>query len=552
MKAVFRDLIQKAIKELKEEGYIKSTTDVPIVIEYPDRRYGDYSTNIAFLIAKTERKKAMEIAEVIAGKIEKTDFIEAIEISSGGFINFRVKDIFWHNVLKEILIKKEKYGNINIGNGKKVNIEFVSANPTGPLHVGHARGAVVGDSLANLLKKAGYNVTKEYYINDAGRQVWLLGESIYARMCEISGIDYQFPEEGYKGSYIYELAKMALKELPNVFKLEKEEAIEMLSQWATNKIMETIKLDLMDLGVEFDLFFSEKKLYEEGEIEKALTELREKGFLYEEMGALWFRSTDFGDEKDRVVMKSDGSYTYFASDIAYHRNKFLRGYDIYINIWGADHHGYIKRVKGAIKALGFDDEKLTILLIQMVNLLKNGKQITMSKREGEGVTLRWLLNEVGKDATRFIFLTRKQDAHLDFDIDVAKKQTDENPVYYVQYAHARICSIRRIAEERKININVDPDKINYSLLKEEEEKEILRKLATFPDVIEGAVKHLEPHRITFYLLELASLFHTYYNRYRILEPEDELRLARFALAEGVRIVLKEGLRIIGVESKEVM
>ncbi|MGB9808337.1 MAG: arginine--tRNA ligase, partial [Thermosulfidibacteraceae bacterium] len=401
------------------------------------------------------------------------------------------------------------------------------------------------------LEKVGFEVTREYYINDAGKQVKLLGESILARMYELTGGEHTFPEDGYKGKYIYDLAKMALNEKPHVLDMEKEEAIEELSFWAVNRMMERINNDLRDLGIEFDVYFSERTLYNE-EIKRTIEELEKKGYTYEKDGAIWFKSTPFGDEKDRVLIRSDGTPTYFASDIAYHRNKFLRNYDFYINVWGADHHGYIKRVKGAIKALGFDDSKLDILLIQMVNLVRNGKPVTMSKREGEIVTLRWLLDEVGKDAIRFIFLTRKQDAHLDFDISIATKQTEENPVFYVQYAHARICSIYRTAMEKNLDIDLTRNEIKYSLISEEEEIEILKKLAIFPDIIEACVKNYEPHRITFYLMELASLFHSYYNRFKVLEQNDDLRIARVALCEGVRIVIKEGLRLIGVSAPEVM
>ncbi len=550
MKQYFREIVTKALSELKNRGVVPMDLEVPVIIEYPDVKYGDYSTNVAFLIAKTLRRKPLEIADLIKGEV-CSELLDSVEISGGGFINFRVKKDFWYYILQKILKEGDRYGELNLGDGKSINIEFVSANPTGPLHVGHGRGAVVGDSLARILEKAGYRVTREYYINDAGRQVELLGESILARMFELLGENYPFPEDGYKGEYVYELARIALNDMPDVLRIQKKEAVEKLSLWAVSRIMEWIKKDLTELGISFDIYFSERKLHE-GDIQNTIEELRKAGYTYEKDGALWFKSTLFGDEKDRVLVRADGSYTYFAADVAYHRNKFLRGYDLYINVWGADHHGYIKRVKGALRALGFDDNKLEILLIQMVNLIKDGKPVTMSKREGEIVTLRWLLDEVGKDAVRFIFLTRKQDAHLDFDIGLATRQTEENPVFYVQYAHARICSIYRTAKDRNIDIDITKNEINYGLLNQEEEIEILRKLAMFPDTIEACAKNYEPHRMTFYLVDLASSFHRYYNKFRILEDNRELRIARVALCEGVRRVIKEGLKLIGIEAVEVM
>lgn len=550
MKQYFRNIVSKALLELKGKGVIPVDLEVPVIIEYPDAKYGDYSTNVAFLLAKTLRRKPIEIADLIKGEIV-SELLDSVEISGGGFINFRVKRDFWYYILEKILREGDRYGDLNLGEGKSINIEFVSANPTGPLHVGHGRGAVVGDSLARILEKAGYKVTREYYINDAGRQVELLGESILARMFELKGENYPFPEDGYKGEYIYELARIALSKMQDVLKIDKKEAIERLSLWAVDKIMEWIKRDLTELGISFDIYFSERELHK-GDIQNTIEELKKAGYTYEKDGAIWFKSTLFGDEKDRVLVRADGSFTYFAADVAYHRNKFLRNYDLYINVWGADHHGYIKRVKGALKALGFDDTKLEILLIQMVNLIKDGKPVTMSKREGELVTLRWLLDEVGKDAVRFIFLTRKQDAHLDFDIGLATRQTEENPVFYVQYAHARICSIYRTAKDRNIDIDITKGRINYDLLNQEEEVEILKKLAMFPDTIEACVKNFEPHRMTFYLVDLASSFHRYYNKFRILDDNRELRIARVALCEGVRTVIKEGLRLIGIEAVEVM
>ena len=522
---------------------------VQIHVEYPDKRYGDYATNVAFWLSKVLKKPPREIATKIAVNL-KHPFIEKVEVAGPGFINITMNEHWWHSIVKKILTLKEGYGQLSIGNGKRIQIEYVSANPTGPLHVGHGRGAAVGDSLARILKKAGYEVEREYYINDAGRQIRMLGESIWARCMELQGKEVEFPEDGYRGNYVVDLAKEALREFPDILERPKDEAVEVLAQWGKDKLLKQIVDDLRSFNVSFDSFFSEKSLHESGEVSKIIEELKAKGYIYEKDGALWFKSTAFGDEKDRVVVRATGEPTYFAADIAYHKNKMERGYDTCIDVWGADHHGYIPRVKASMAALGYNPERLKVLLIQMVNLLKNGEPVVLSKRAGEIITLRWLINEVGTDAARFIFLTRKCDSHLDFDIEIAKRQTEENPVFYVQYAHARVCSIKRTAQERNITLSLnEPD---LSLLKEEEEKELMRKLAQFPDVIENCAKTFEPHRLTYYLTELASLFHGYYNRFRVLTEDEALRNARFALCEAVRLVIKEGLNLLGVSAPEVM
>ncbi len=538
---------QKALSKARQEGKI-SNIDVPIFVDYPDKRYGDYATNVAFLLSKKEKKNPREIASIIAGHLEIPD-MEKLEIAGPGFINITMKKEYWYKVLKHILDEKSDFGNIDSGRGRRIHLEFVSANPTGPLHIGHGRGAAVGDSLSRILKKAGFYVEKEYYINDAGRQIKLLGESLWARIMEILGKKVEFPEDGYHGKYVMELAKEALKEHPEITKQEKDKAISFLSEWGKNKIMEWIKEDLSAFEVQFDTFFSEKGLHENGKINEAIELLKKNGYTYEKEGALWFKSTEFGDEKDRVLIRANGEPTYFAADVAYHMEKFKKGFDLYINIWGADHHGYIKRVKAALQALGYDSKKLEILLIQMVSLLKDGKPISMSKRAGELITLRWLIEEVGKDAARFIFLTRKCDAHLEFDIEVAKRQTEENPVFYVQYAHARICSIFKNAQKLT---ELKDEPLILDLLKEEEEIEIIKKLSQFPDIIESCARNLEPHRLTYYLQELASLFHTYYNRFRVLVEDVKLAKARLAICKATQIVIAEGLNLLGVSAPEVM
>ncbi len=546
MKKEVVSCLRKAVLKAHEDGKIVNT-DTPIFVDYPDKRYGDYATNLAFLLSRREKKNPREIASIIAGYLEIPN-MEKLEIAGPGFINITMKREYWHGVLKHIAEKGRDFG-AEAGSGKKIHLEFVSANPTGPLHVGHGRGAAVGDSLGRILKKAGFAVEREYYINDAGRQMRLLGESLWARMMELLGKEVEFPEDGYRGSYVIELAKEVLNEHPEVAELEKEEAVSFLSEWGKNRIMEWIKEDLAAFEVEFDTFFSEKSLHESGKIEEVIERLRESGFTYEKEGALWFKSTEFGDEKDRVLVRASGEPTYFAADVAYHMEKFKKGFDLYINIWGADHHGYIKRVKAALQALGYDPEKLEILLIQMVSLLKDGKPISMSKRAGELITLRWLVEEVGKDAARFIFLTRKCDAHLEFDIEVAKRQTEENPVFYVQYAHARICSIFKNAEKFP---ELEDVPLSLELLKEEEEIDIIKKLSQFPDVIESCARNLEPHRLTYYLQELASLFHTYYNRFRVLVEDAKLAKARLTLCRATKAVIAEGLHLLGVSAPEVM
>ncbi len=548
MKKEILRIIEEALEEAKREGLIPDV-EVPVGVEYADKRFGDYATNIAFMLAKPAKKPPREVASILAGRIENP-YIERVEVAGPGFINITMKPSWWEMVVKKILREGSSYGSSDLGGGRRVQVEFVSANPTGPLHVGHGRGAAVGDSLARILEKAGFEVEREYYINDAGRQIRMLGESIWARCMELAGRKVEFPEDGYRGNYVIELARRALEEFPDILDREKDDAVKLLAEWGSKQLLEQIVEDLRLFNVEFDTFFSERSLHESGRVREVIRLLEEKGYIYEKDGALWFTSSAFGDEKDRVVVRADGEPTYFAADIAYHADKMERGYHMCINVWGADHHGYIPRVKAALEALGYDPDRLKVLLIQMVALLRDGEPIAMSKRAGEIITLRWLIEQVGTDAARFIFLTRKCDSHLDFDIEVAKRQTEENPVFYVQYAHARICSIERIAGER--GIALDPEGADLGLLVEEEERDLMRKLSQFPDVVEGAARALEPHRITYYLSELASLFHGYYNRFRVLVEDEGVRNARFALCKAVKVVIAEGLRLLGVSAPEVM
>lgn len=540
MRRKIRGLLESAMKKigLGEES--------PIV-DYPkNSKFGDYSTNVAMAAAERAGLRPRELAEKIVKQIEHPH-IERVEVAGPGFINIRVKKDWWWKGLRKLLIRGPEYGDLTLGKDKRVQIEFVSANPTGPLHIGHGRGAAVGDSLARILKKAGFDVEKEYYVNDAGRQMRILGESIWERCMELSGEEAQFPAQGYKGRYIYELAKEALREFPRLLDKPREEGINFLSQWGGEKILESIRKDLEVFGVKFDSWCWEKKLYQQGFVEESLGILKKKGYLYEKEGALWFKTSELGDEKDRVAIRSTGEPTYLASDIAYHHLKMKRGFHQVVDVWGADHHGYVSRVKAAMEALGHNPERLKVILIQMVSLIKGGEKVSMSTRQGEFIPLSHVIEEVGKDAARFIFLTRKSDAHLDLDIDLAKSKTEENPVFYVQYAHARICSIFRTARERGILLP-KWEEVSLKPLILPQELELIKKLSQFPDVIEGIALSLEPHRLTYYLHELVALFHSYYNHHRVLLEEKEKREARMVLAKAVGMVVREGLDLLGVEA----
>jgi len=537
--------IERAIKEIAPSS--------SVVIEIPpNQTIGDIATPQAMTLAKTFKKPPKEIASEIVERLKDSPLFHSIEIAGPGFINFKLSDRYIHQWCREVL-KGESSSIIRIdGTGKKINVEFVSANPTGPLHLGHGRGAAVGMAIVNLLRKAGYSVTAEYYINDAGRQVRLFGESVFARYKELLGIPYPLPEEGYKGDYITEIASEILNSIGPRYKDSTfEEVADFFIKTSVNMMIKRINEDLSLFGVFFDIYQSEAELYSSGEVQRTIDELRSRGYIYEKDGALWFASSRFGDDKDRVIKKSDGDYTYFTSDIAYHKKKIDRGYDLLINIWGADHHGYIPRLKAVLKALDYPEDRLKIYLVQMVNLLRDGRPIQMSKRAGEFVTLREIIDEVGADSTKFIFLTRRPDSHLDFDIEVAKRESLENPVYYVQYAHARMMSLFRHAMHQGIETN-SLEEARLELLGLEEEGFLLRKLIQYPLVLEGSLKALEPHRITFYLQELAGLFHSYYNKYRFITEDRELSRARLCLAKITGMILKDGLQLLGVNAPERM
>ena len=522
-----------------------------------EKKFGDLATNIALVTcahAKQVKQNPRQWAESLKEELlNLCPDLEKIEVAGPGFLNFFFKTSFWHEVVKNVFKQKDDYGSSNSGQGKKVQVEYVSANPTGPLHIGHGRGAAVGDSLTRILRFTGFDVHTEYYLNDAGRQMRLLGQSVWIRYQQLCGCSVSLPEDCYKGEYIKDIAKAILaSHNRKLLSLPEQDAITLCQEKAMTSILEGIKKDLENFRVEHQVWFSEKSLVEQGEVEKTLTYLKDKGLAYEQDGALWFKSTQFGDDKDRVLKKSDGFLTYFASDIAYHKNKFERGFDLVIDIWGADHHGYVPRMKAAVQALGKDKESLQVILVQLVNLLREGEPVAMSTRAGEFVTLAEVCEEVGVDAARFIFLTRKSDSHLDFDLEVVKKKSLDNPVYYVQYAHARICSLMQKAREKNINIDQDLDEL-LPLLNTEEDMAILKHLDQFSDILNTCARTLSPHHLSYYLQELAGLLHRYYTVHPVLNAESHLLIqARMVLFQAVAQVLKNGLTLLGVNAPQRM
>ncbi len=581
MKERIKQVIKEAVNDLFGIHIPEPKVEKP-----RDEKLGDLATNISFLLAKELKKSPSQIAEEISSKLsDRTEFerVEAVK----GFVNFRISRELLLKEFSHLLRSGEDYFREDIGKGQKVQLEFVSANPTGPLHLGHGRGAVVGDTLARIMSFFGFDVVREYYINDAGRQVYLLGVSIFYRYLQLLGKEDRFPEvsrlfeeEGYKGNYVIELAE-SLKEAVGdllLFRRVREarerllksnfpfsmdyteglepsrtSEIELCSSFGLDAMMYQIKQDLKNMGVEFNTWFSERSLYEKGLVEDMINNLIQKGFTYEKDGALWLRTSLFGDDKDRVLRKSDGSYTYFASDIAYHWDKFSRGFERVINFWGADHYGYIPRVKASLKMLGISEDWLEVYLIQMVKLFKGGKEVRMSKRSGQFVTLRELIEDVGPDAIRFVFLTKRSDTPLDFDIDLVKEKSSENPVFYVQYAHARISGVFREFRERFGQEPALEEMLPHlNGLKEEEERNLIKKSLLFKDELIDIVLRRDPHLITYYLLDLASSFHRYYNRYRVIGSNKELLFARMALLRGIKECLRVGLKLIGVSAPDRM
>lgn len=553
MKEQIESLLKETLHALTEEGVIPGRDLESVSVSIPsNKEFGDFATNIAMVMASQAKRPPREIAGIIKERMERMrDIFDRVEIAGPGFINFHVAPDVWVRVLTAVLEQKEGFGTSAYGRGEKVQVEFVSANPTGPLHVGHGRGAAVGDTLARILKTAGFNVESEYYINDVGNQMNMLGLSVLSRYREIFGIETSFPENGYKGEYIRDIARRLFETHGQEFlSLGEKEAVAVCREFAAASILDGIKKDLDLFNVHFDSWFSEASLYRDHKVEETLEYLQEHALSYESEGALWFRTTRFGDEKDRVLRKQDSSLTYFAPDIAYHKDKLDRGFRKIIDIWGADHHGYVPRMKAAIEAMGAPDEAFHALLIQLVSLVREGQPVSMSTRSGEFVTLREIIDEVGKDVCRYFFMMRKSDAQLVFDLDLAKKKSDENPVYYIQYAHARICSIIRNASAQ--GIVADIEKLDTSLLASGDDLDLVKMIAAYPDVVVSCATDLEPHRISFYLLELATAFHRFYNRNRVITDNLQLTMARLVLITAVKQVLANALSLMGIGAPESM
>lgn len=553
--SLIRDELSSIIRRAVKDAFDLDENFEP-EIEIPSvAQHGDYATNTAMVLTRVLKKNPREIASRLADAItvQNPSIIDRLEIAGPGFMNFFIRKEAFRRVIPLIYERQESYGRLDIGKNRLVQVEFVSANPTGPLHVGHGRGAAVGDALARILEACGYRVQREYYINDVGKQMNILGRSLYLRYLELLGKPVDFPEDHYRGDYMKDLARQFYEEMGSKYlDVPEEEALPVCSKYAAGKILDGIRKDLEDFRVTYDEWFSEEKLHREGMVEKAIDELRNRGFIYEQDGAIWFKSSLFGDEKDRVVVRSNGAKTYFAADIAYHWNKMQRGFDTIIDIWGADHHGYVPRLKAVVEALGLNPEKLKVILVQLVNLLRGGQPVAMSTRAGEFVTLREVMDEVGVDAARYMFLTRRSDSPLDFDLELAKAQSSENPVYYVQYAHARISSLFEVARERGIKLDLEKAMKHLDRLEEPQEIQIMKLLAEFPFVLRKSAESLEPHRIPYYLHELASAFHPYYNHHRILTDDEALTQARLALAGAIHIVLKIALNLIGLSAPDKM
>jgi arginyl-tRNA synthetase len=567
--SLLSDAIREAAPQASEPG---------ILIEKPRQaQHGDYACNVALQLARALKRAPREIAAQLVAALPASPCVESAEVAGAGFINFFLRRGFKQETVNRVLRAGTEYGVVMLGRQKRVHIEFVSANPTGPLHVGHGRGAAYGASLSNILRAAGFEVAREYYVNDAGRQMDILALSTWLRYLERCGVAVDFPGAAYQGDYVRTMANAIHEQHGAEFardvtadafgraladpdeEIQLDRLVQMAKErlagdyayfhdFALNEQLEDCRSDLAEFGITFDQWFSERSLYDSGLVERALRNLDERGHLYEQDGAKWFRSTAFGDEKDRVVQRENGQYTYFASDIAYHLNKFERGPDLLIDVWGADHHGYVARVKGALAALGLNPEQLTIAMVQFAVLYRNGQKVSMSTRAGEFVSLRQLRQEVGNDAARFFYVLRRSDQHLDFDLDLAKSQSNENPVYYVQYAHARVCSVL----EQWGGETAELTDTATGTLVSEQELALLARLMDYPQAVEDAARDLSPHAIAFFVRELAAEFHSYYNATRILVEDEDMKRARLALAAAIRQVLRNGLALLGVSAPERM
>ncbi len=550
MRRELRDLLTQAIDRGLKAGDLPVSELPPLLLEPPKQReFGDLASNIAMLWAKAIKQPPRRIAEAILKNFQDPDgIIGRADIAGPGFLNFAFAPKFYYEQLRRLAAGTGTM--LDLGRGEKVQVEFASVNPTGPLHVGHGRVAVIGDVLARLFEATGYRVEREYYVNDAGKQMENLGLSVYARYRELFGETVEFPAEGYPGDYVREIAADVKQQHDDKFlRAPREDAIEFFRQYGGKSLLASIRNQLGDFGIEFDMFFSETELRERSEVAETIELMRSRGLMYMQEGAEWFRSTLFGDDKDRTVVKSDGELTYFASDIAYHRNKFERRFHRLINVWGADHHGYVARLKAALRGLGYNPDLLDVVLVQMVQLTRGGEPVRMGKRTGEFVSLREVVDEVGRDAARFFFLMRKSDSHLDFDLDLAKRESSENPVFYVQYAHARVASVFEQAQRQGIEWKDSvPDAIPLERLVLPEEMELIRKMIQWNEVLEESVRELEPHHLVFYLLDVAGEFHRYYNRHRFISDDLELTHARLLLARNVQKTIHRGLSILGVDA----
>lgn len=544
--------IAEALEKAIQNGTIPAGEYPPINLEVPPQKeFGDFASNIAMQSARVAHKAPKLIAQAIVEQMEYP-WLERAEIAGAGFINFFLKHDVIYDTLKKILAAGAAYGTAPCRDDDTIQVEYVSANPTGPLHVGHGRGAAYGSALVNLLRAAGYHVQAEYYINDAGNQMNNLALSVNARYLELLGQPAEIPENGYHGHDIIETAQAIIdQDGDRYLHMSEEERLEIFKDRAYAEKMKALKRDLANFNVFYDNWFSERTLHPEA-VQAACRVLQEREKIYEKDGALWLKSTDYGDDKDRVVIRDNGVPTYLAADIAYHKNKYDRGFKSMINIWGADHHGYVARVKAAMLALGYDASQLEILLLQMVSLFRDGKPVKMSKRTGQAITLNELIEEVGADAARYFFIMRSLDTQLDFDLDLAKSHSNENPVYYIQYAHARIYSIYRQAKDDGIDWNMDWSVIKWDTLQTDHELELIKKMAAFPEEIQRAARERAPHRIAHYAYELAGLFHTFYNHCRIIQDDKELEKARLALVTAVRITIANSLAILGVSAPEKM
>jgi arginyl-tRNA synthetase len=558
MKTKIKEIVLDSARKAFEKGLLPSDKIPDMEIEVPKHdSQGDFSSNFAMMSAGIQKMAPKKIAQILVSTMEtmeKADYIEKIEIAGPGFINFFLSGSAWHPIVNLILEQDKGFGASKMGAGQKVQVEFVSANPTGPLHVGHGRGAAVGDSVGNILSFAGFDVQKEYYINDSGRQIRTLGTSVWLRLLEMEDKEINFPDDCYKGDYIKDLAGQLLeKEGKSFLEKDEETAIPLCAVFAADEILGGIKSDLADFGVLFDQWFSEQSLYDSGRVQKAIEDFKARDLIYEDEGALWFRTQDFGDEKNRVVVRNNGLTTYFASDIAYHSEKYERGFDRVIDVWGADHHGYIKRIDASVVASGRKSEQFEVILIQLVSLLRGGKPVQMSTRSGEFVTLKDIVDEVGKDAARFMFLSRSYDSGLEFDLELAKQKSSDNPVYYVQYVHARITGILLKAVEEGLVEDIEFKKgENLGLLMAAEEINLIKILAGFTEQVEKSADTLHPHVIFTYLMSLASAFHGYYNKHKVITEDKELSCARLSLVLAVKKVIRNGLCLLGVSAPERM